>query len=83
MQGHIFPICVVGPVLTGKSTIMNQIIGAEKFETNNTTMPKTRGVYAYFEQIKGHHNPAQHYMFMDVQGFDNSFSDEGEQDCDL
>lgn len=47
MKGYVFPVCSVGPILTGKSSLLNELLGKKIFKTGDTTIPTTKGVYAY------------------------------------
>lgn len=73
IKGILYPICVVGPVLTGKSTLLNKIIGKEAFSIGKTTMPCSKGVYAYVEEAEEQSARQITKLYLDVQGFDNSF----------
>lgn len=49
VTGRVFAVGAVGPILTGKSSFLNSLIGRPIFPTGSTTMPKTKGIDAYIE----------------------------------
>lgn len=80
LKGKIFPICCIGPILTGKSEFLNLITGKNIFPTSSTTMPKTKGINAYIEEVVNERAEKADRggvwkVYIDVQGFDDSFND--------
>lgn len=56
------------------------MIGKDVFGTGDTTMPKTRGINAYIESLgHGGHGDALWILYLDAQGFDDSFNDTTEE----
>jgi ribosome biogenesis GTPase A len=47
LRGRIFVVATVGSILTGKSSLLNCIAGREVFKVGQTTMPTTKGIWAY------------------------------------
>lgn len=63
----------MGPSLSGKSTLLNQIIGDDVFPVGKTTNPLTKGLWAYPYRMASLNCTI---LFIDSEGFDNAYASE-------
>ena len=47
IRGRVYPVCLMGSMLSGKSTLLNQIIGEDIFKVGTTTNPLTKGLWVF------------------------------------
>lgn len=67
---------MMGPTLSGKSTLLNQLIGQHIFQVGTTTNALTRGLWVYPYHVG---DLDCTILFIDSEGFDNAHGSEGDE----
>jgi len=75
IQGPVAPVIVIGPYRSGKSFLLNQLLGVgctDGFGVGHTRDTQTKGVWVWGEPMASQSQPGTSLVFLDTEGLEST-----------